>query len=249
MKLPARRLARAVARGIVDPVLYRVHPQYVFYRARRDWNHRAVNAPKETTATFDASDWETYWASGSRDLEVLLELAQQAGCTSRELAVEIGCGLGRVARPLAARFRKVLAVDISQEMLRQAAQLAGAPNIDYELVVADHRLHLKDGSADLVIAWTVFRHTSKSVFDAYLKEARRILKTGGCLVFEMQVRQTGAVVEPQPYDSLTEREYTRAELVNYSAHHGFRLGAERASFSVAPGTITLILAWVKQERR
>jgi hypothetical protein len=62
----------------------------------------------------------------------------------------------------------------------------------------------------------------------------------------MQVRETGPAAEPQPYDSLTERECTRAELVNHSAHHGFRWAAERSSFSVAPGTSTLIMAWAKE---
>jgi SAM-dependent methyltransferase len=234
---------RALVKDVIDPVLFRVDPHYVFHRARRDWDRRAQVVPKETTATFDAADWEQYWASGYRDRDLLLGVAETAGSLGTELAVEIGCGLGRITRPLADRFRHVLGVDISPEMLKQARARAGAPTIRYEPVGADQHLPLPDGAADLVIAWTVFRHMPKAVFARYLDESHRVLRPTGCLVFEAQVRETGMNAEPAPYDSLTEREYSRAELARYCTCHGFRWAAERTTASVAPGTVTLTMAW------
>lgn len=234
---------RSLVKQVVDPVLYRVDPHYAFHRARRDWDRRAQAVPRETTATFDAADWEHYWASGYRDRDLVLGVAQQAGPVGSEVAVEIGCGLGRITRPLADRFHQVIGVDIAPEMLRQARTMAGSPNIRYEIVGADQRLPLPDRAADLVIAWTVFRHVPKTVFARYLDESHRVLRPNGCLVFEAQVRETGTKTEPAPYDSLTEREYSRAELARYCTTHGFRWSAERTTRSVAPGTLTLTMAW------
>ncbi len=236
---------RSLVKEVIDPVLYRVDPHYAFHRARRDWNRRAKVVPRETTATFDAGDWAQYWTSGHRDLDLMLQVAAEGGPLGRDIALEVGCGLGRITRPLAGRFQQVMGVDISPEMLKQARAMAGATNIRYELVGADQRLPLPDGTADLVIAWTVFRHVPKSVFGRYLDESHRVLKPNGRLVFEAQVRESEARVEPAPYDSLTEREYSRAELAAYCTSHGFRWSAERTTTSVAPGTLTLTMAWIR----
>ncbi len=237
---------RSLVKDVIDPVLYRVDPHYAFHRARRDWNLRARTVPKETTATFDAADWDGYWKSGERDLDLLLGVAREAGPLGTELAVEVGCGLGRITRPLAERFQQVVGVDISKDMLRQARAYAGSTGIRYELVGETHRLPIAEGTADLVLAWTVFRHTPKSTFARYLEEARRVLRPQGCLVFEAQIRETSAPAEPAPYDSLTEREYTRAELQTYCAARGFHWAADRTSPSATPGTFTLTMAWVRE---
>jgi ubiquinone/menaquinone biosynthesis C-methylase UbiE len=201
---------------------------------------------RETTATFDAADWTTYWASGRRDLELLLEVAKEAGLLRCDFAIDLGCGIGRITHLLASVFQRVVGVDISSEMLRRALERSMAPNIGYEQVGKNGKLPVHAGVADLVIAWTVFRHVAKSVFAGYLDEAYRVLKPGGCLVFEAQIRESGTCAEPPPYDSFTEREYTRPELATYSSAHGFRWAAERTTVSVTPRTSTLILGWVKE---
>ncbi len=65
--------------------------------------------------------------------------------------LELGCGTGRVTRILARHARRVLAVDVSPEMLRRARQqLGGCPNV--ALVRADMRTLALTERFDLVVA-------------------------------------------------------------------------------------------------
>lgn len=97
------------------------------------------------------------------------------------LAVEVGVGTGRIARPLAARGVPVLGIDLSAAMMQQLRnQLApGAPAMP--LAQADAaNLPLAPGAADAVIAVHVFHLLAnwRSVVD----EVRRVLRPGGALL-------------------------------------------------------------------
>ncbi len=239
------RRVKTLAKRAIESVVYRIDPTYASYRARRDWNYAARHTPKEVTAAFDAQDWETYWESGRWQVGTLLALARGAGPLGMGLAVDIGCGLGRLTRPLAGHFEWVVGVDIAEEMLKIARRDAAVPNVTYELLKPGERLPVDDGAADFVLAWTVFRHVSRSAFEHYLDEARRVLRPEGSLLFEAQVRERGPRREPPPYDSFSEREYTPAELRACCSARGFRAVAEQFRPSVTPGTRTLIVVWRK----
>jgi SAM-dependent methyltransferase len=239
-----RLLRRAVRRGL-DPLFYRLNPRYYFFRARRDWNLRAAVDPLQSTAAFDSDNWEQYWASGDRDFSNLLNLAFSAGLSQTELALEIGCGLGRLTAPMGREFTKVVGVDIAPRMLKLARRYVTQSNIDFALVRSGFELPLKDGVTDLVIAWTVFRHVPKQVFARYLHETCRILKPGGLLLFEAQIRVEGLASEPPPFESYGEREYTRAELESYAGLSGMQWVGEAMGSSITRGTLAVTLAWMR----
>ena len=173
-KSPLKRAKRAADRVLVT--LF--GPRWLQFRARRAWDRHARTRSLEATASHDATDTETYWRSGQRDWALLIAVANQAGLPAPGLAVEIGCGLGRLTRLAAAAFERVIGLDVSPEMLRQAGIQASAANISYALVGSDGRIPTGADSVDLVYAWTVFRHMSKAMFGRYLDEARRVLKPG-----------------------------------------------------------------------
>jgi SAM-dependent methyltransferase len=105
--------------------------------------------------------------------------------SSRELAVEVGSGLGRVCRALADRFDQVVGIDISHEMTRQASQLVGDPRVRFEVGDGATIGSVDDASADLVLSFTVFQHIPKvSIIEGYLSEAGRVLRPGGLFVFQ-----------------------------------------------------------------
>ncbi|CAM04574.1 FkbM family methyltransferase [Saccharopolyspora erythraea NRRL 2338] len=66
--------------------------------------------------------------------ELVELLAERTGLDSGDLVLDVGCGTGQLALPLARRVRQVVAVDPQPGMLdhaREAARRAGVGNIDW----------------------------------------------------------------------------------------------------------------------
>src|SRR5947207_678969 len=101
-------------------------------RMRRDWDDRARRDALFYIASGTADSEDAFWESGRRELDeqVLTSLVPSPEAT----VLEIGCGLGRLARPLAERVGSVIGVDISPEMVRRARALhAGSANVRFEV--------------------------------------------------------------------------------------------------------------------
>lgn len=92
-----------------------------------------------------------------------------------ELAVDVACGTGLSSLALLALAERVVATDISREMLAQAPE---HERISYRLAPAES-LPLEDRSADLVTVSSAFHWFGRA---AFLQEARRVLRPGGWLV-------------------------------------------------------------------
>lgn len=90
---------------------------------------------------------------------------------SSDLAWDAGTGNGQAAQVLAARFRKVLATDISAKQLEQAAR---KENIVYE--VAGETTQLPGQSVDLVTVAQAIHWFDRPTF---YTEVQRVLKPGG----------------------------------------------------------------------
>lgn len=91
-------------------------------------------------------------------------------------ALEIGCGAGRILRPMARDFGRVIGVDVSSEMLKHARD-----QVDAELIETDgETIPLEDSSIDFVFSYLVFQHIkSYIVVENNFKAVARILKPGG----------------------------------------------------------------------
>src|SRR5947209_8444558 len=105
----------------------------------------------------------------------------------RDAALEIGCGPGRLMRPLAQHFAEIHGVDVSDEMIRLAKErLRNTPNA-YPAVTSGSDLSQFPGEKfDFVYSFAVFQHIpGREVVFSYLREARRVLKTSGILRCQM----------------------------------------------------------------
>lgn len=150
----------------------------------QDWDSRARRNAR----------WYIYWdawkteeefdAAGEVDVQdvVLKGLLVEAGAR----ALEIGCGIGRLVKPMSRRVAEIHGVDISVEMVDQGRErLKGLDNV--HLQACDGTLSAYPAeSFDLCYSIAVFRHLPDKRFVlTYLAEAARVLKSGGILRFEV----------------------------------------------------------------
>ncbi|MBD0325777.1 MAG: class I SAM-dependent methyltransferase [Pyrinomonadaceae bacterium] len=105
-----------------------------------------------------------------------------------ENALEIGCGIGEFTRLLAARARRVVAVDLSPQMIRLARQQSSAySNIEY--VQGDAmRLSLPAGSYDCIVSLATLHHLEQ---ERALLKMKEMLKPNGVLIIQDLVADDG----------------------------------------------------------
>ena len=154
---------------------------------RKDWEIRARENAPFYICTTAAESPEAFAASGEKDLS---EQVIDGLPVSRSWRVlEIGCGIGRLAKPLSARVERVVGVDLSEEMIRRGREYcADRPNV--ELHRTDGSLgFLEDGSFDFVFSHIVFQHVPRKAYvERYLRDANRLLKPGGILRVQVDGR-------------------------------------------------------------
>src|ERR1017187_2490531 len=93
----------------------------VLERMRADWNERAgEDAYYYVAFGRREQDEEEFFSTGSDIVKSLeLDLKRVRG---RDAALEIGCGPGRLMRPMSRNFGEVHGVDVSDEMIRLAEE-------------------------------------------------------------------------------------------------------------------------------
>lgn len=135
-------------------------------------------------------------ATGDEFLGYFRELA---GLRPDERVLDVGCGIGRMARPLA-RYLDPAAgryegFDVDRRGIGWCRRRYARrhPNFRFEVAdlfnrryhprgthgAAEYRFPYEDGSFDLVIATSVFTHLLEEEADHYLAEAARVLAAGG----------------------------------------------------------------------
>lgn len=97
---------------------------------------------------------------------------------NKNSVLDIGCGSGILAFDLAKYYEKVVAVDISQEMLEIAKLKRSAPNIQYLLM--DAKNLMLDEKFDLITSANTFHHLENSL--TTLQTVKKLLKPGGKFV-------------------------------------------------------------------
>ncbi len=124
-----------------------------------------------------ASRWDqSAWLAEERDLEQALRLLQPR---RRETGLDLACGPGHLSTRLAAEGSRVLAADISPQMLKFCAHRsteAGQKNLTIAVQDA-HRMEFGDGMFDWISCRLGFRYFEEP--RRVLAELKRILKPSG----------------------------------------------------------------------
>lgn len=159
--------------------------------SRQFWDEKARENPYwyvSSAGPYEDRNLAEFWASGPK---IWNDLKSAAGYDpkSTDTVVEVGCGVGRLTRAIAPEVGKVIAFDLSAEMLAIARSSVEAANASFHRAATPALAEIADSSADAFVAYCVFQHLPDlDVLRAYLNTAARVLKPGGRLIFTMTPR-------------------------------------------------------------
>jgi ubiquinone/menaquinone biosynthesis C-methylase UbiE len=147
-----------------------------------------LNSPSRRHGQWDPVE---FFATGKREIDSLMKSAEELALPhQRKSALDFGCGVGRMARPLASHFESYTGVDISEAMIAQArewnrdcSQCRFIHNTTGDLRVFD------SASFDLIYSRFVLQHLpSRELVESYLRDFIRILRPGGLLACQLPSR-------------------------------------------------------------
>ena len=165
-------------------------------RTDRDWErwgadspyYGVLSAPKFRGREIDNETEAEFFASGEAHVSAIWAAIErregsQWHCDS---AVDVGAGVGRLALPMAARCRSVLAVDVSDSMLaivRSRCEKNGVANLF--TARADDVLSSVPPGRNLVHSYLVFQHVAPSRGLLMISEMADRVAEGGYLAFQI----------------------------------------------------------------
>ncbi|MGO9560037.1 MAG: class I SAM-dependent methyltransferase [Acidimicrobiales bacterium] len=149
--------------------------------------------------------------------------------------LDLGCGIGRVAKFVAPKCAKLWAVDVSERMLEMAAvRLSDFKNVSYVHSQDVSIPEVRDASVDLAYSLLVLQHLEREDAFLLLEELRRLIKPTGTVVLTypnllsdsylesfLQYAHSGASTEPA-----RARFYTPQEVDRLLSAAGFRADLE-----------------------
>jgi len=143
-----------------------------------------LSRPDKRGGRWDADE---FFAAGETEITAIENLCAHIGLPrERRLALDFGCGVGRLTRALAARYREVVGVDISASMLEQARRLNGhLENVSFVENARPHLDFIATASVDMVYSVITLHHIPRRLQLAYIGEFLRVLAPGGVAVFQI----------------------------------------------------------------
>lgn len=162
--------------------------------SKNKWNKLAVKNSRYFVMTdFGEDITETeFRETGEKDFKELVLnddlIKDRLGNFKEKIALEIGCGTGRITEFLSRYFKKVFAVDISEKMIEEGQRrLKDVSNIEFAAINGMQYPVIDDSSIDFVFSYIVFQHMpNKKVIKKNFEEIKRVLKNDG--IAKIQVR-------------------------------------------------------------
>lgn len=192
---------------------------------RDDWNARArEDAGYYVAFARRGQDDAEFFATAAdtvRDLEG--ELNRVPACLRTHWkALEIGCGPGRLMRPLSRHFAEIHGVDVSDEMIALAREkLRDVPNAHPRVCDGSRLAAFADNSIDFIYSYAVFQHIpSREVVLEYLREMRRVLKPEGLARFQLNGRPRGS---KDRYTTWDGARFSSEEIMDFARAHDMQV--------------------------
>jgi ubiquinone/menaquinone biosynthesis C-methylase UbiE len=191
---------------------------------RNDWNARARE---------DAGYYVAFGRRDQDDAEFYATATEMVTSLESELrrvplsergswrALEIGCGPGRLMRPLSRHFLEIDGVDVSDEMIGIARQrLSDLPNAHAHHNDGASLSFFPDEMFDFVYSYAVFQHIPRrETVLQYLRESHRVMKTGGLARFQFNGLPQGG----ESYDTWSGARFSSSEVMEFARNNDFQV--------------------------
>ncbi len=131
---------------------------------------------------------DEFFQKGEQEILRIMEVAARLGFPKQfGHALDFGCGLGRLTRPLAGFFKKVSGVDISMTMIEKAREIhRDNPACEFILNEKDDLAIFPDGEFDFVYSNIVLQHMpAREIARRYIREFVRVTRKEGLIVFQL----------------------------------------------------------------
>lgn len=166
-----------------------------------------------------AKNHKEFWKSGLRNA---VHILKDVDPSSQDKFLDVGCGIGRVARFIAKKGYDTYGVDISQEMINSARGLnSDISNLEFS-VNNGKSLPYDSSKFDCVYSVLVFQHLPGDIMRTYLSEIERVLRPDGN--FWLQVPRTPklwrihfplVLISPSLHRKFSERRYEKTSKTRY----------------------------------
>jgi SAM-dependent methyltransferase len=159
---------------------------------RSDPYFGVLSTDRYRAGNLDAAALAEFFASGESHVEQVLEIVRGHVTAAPALgdALDFGCGVGRLALPLARHFRAVTGVDISDAYLAEAARnrdRQGLTNVEF--VETIDGLAAQERRFDLVHSYIVFNHIPWLRGKKLIGALFALLRPGGVLAVHVLHRR------------------------------------------------------------
>lgn len=173
-------------------------------KLRDSWDRFARDDAMFYIATRKNGPWnqDAFFESGRPLCDFVLEWTSDI--PDRSHLLEIGCGVGRLARWFAPYFDQINAVDISSEMIERARGFDPPENVRFHVIPGHDLTRFEDGRVDLILSCLMFQHLpDPDLIRQSLREVARLLAPQGQAVLHFDTRSNPLV--RRLYQSLPDR--------------------------------------------
>jgi SAM-dependent methyltransferase len=118
---------------------------------------------------------------------LLTVVGRHVGEVGSRLAVDVGCGVGRLTHALADRFEHVVGLDVTPAMLERAAARNRRPNVSLLLADVARAEVPQARGADVVVSERVLQHLDPVDVAPHLRGLVGLARPGGAVVLQVPV--------------------------------------------------------------
>jgi SAM-dependent methyltransferase len=140
---------------------------------------------------------EEFFATGEREISKIMEYLRSLGLApvKTDVALDFGCGVGRLTRALSQYFDQCQGVDISATMIRLAKEFhKNNSRCTFSLNEADDLQQFPYGYFGFIYTSITLQHIPMRYVRKYLLEFIRVLKPGGMFVFQIADRDKRGIL-------------------------------------------------------